>query len=176
MKKSSSLSVKSVSLGGILLALVTIVLLLAIYSPVNKLSLYALSSFFIAVMIIVLGIKAGWLFYISSCLLALIVIPDKIGVIPYLAFFGVYGMVKLYIERLDKLILEYILKLAYFNLFVIVSLQFIKGFFQENLFSKIPFPLWAVLVILELLFLVYDYVFTLFIQYFNSKLRRLIKK
>jgi hypothetical protein len=174
-RNNNSFSAKSVSLGGILLALVILVLLVAVYSPVNELSLYALSSFFIAVVVIELGSKAGWIFYFTSCLLSVILIPNKIGLIPYILFFGVYGLVKFYIERLKRLALEYLLKLVYFNIYIGSSMLVVKEFLQENVINRIPFPWWSVIIILEVVFLLYDYVYTLFIQYYNQKIKKILK-
>ena len=78
---------RKVALGGILLALTVIILYAESVMPTSKLSLYALSSFFVSVIVIESGIRAGWIFYVASSLLALIIIPDKIALIPYLVFF-----------------------------------------------------------------------------------------
>lgn len=162
-----------VALNGILAALVTITLYLESILPVNKLSLYALSSFFIAVVIMKYGIKNGWAFYLATCLLAFAVIPDKFGLIPYAVFFGLYGIVKFYIEKLNKLIPEYILKLLYFNLCLILAIFLIREFFIQNI--KINFPWWIAIVLSEIVFVIYDYVYTLLIQYYNTKLKRVLR-
>lgn len=166
-------SAKKIAVNGILIALTVIVLFLATVLPTSRLSLYALSSFFTAVVIIELGPKNGWLFYISSCILALIIIPNKLGILPYAFFFGMYGLVKFHVERLNRIIIEYILKVAYFNACLVLAILFIKEFFLASV--KVEFPWWVVIVVLEIVFIVYDYAYTLFVRYYREKIKRLLK-
>lgn len=162
---------KKVTLSGLLLALVVITLFLATVSPVNEMSLYALSSFFVSVVIIELGIKAGWAFYAASCLLSLI-IPNKVALIPYIVFFGLYGIVKFYIEKLSKLALEYILKLIFFNIFVAVTVLYLNQLIPEG-FQR--YSMWALILAAELVFVIYDYAYTLFIQYYRHRIRNRLR-
>jgi hypothetical protein len=161
---------KRISLSGILLAFAVISLFLATIVPTNTLSFYALSSFFVAIIIIQFGIKSGWIFYIASSLLSLILLPDKAGLIPYLAFFGLYGIIKFYIEKLNKIVLEYILKLGFFNFALLIAIFLVKQFFLDRI--NIDFPWWIIIFALEIAFIAYDYVYTLFIQFYNTKLKR----
>lgn len=161
---------KKISLSGIMLAFTVISLFLATVVPTNTLSFYALSSFFVAIVVLQLGIKSGWIFYFASSLLSFILLPDKAGLIPYLAFFGLYGIIKFYIERLNKNVLEYILKIGYFNFSLLLALLFLKQFFLERI--KVDFPWWVIILALEIAFIAYDYVYTLVIQYYNTKLKR----
>lgn len=174
MKNSkSSLNTKRLSVSGILISLTVIVLIVENILPVNKLSLFALSSFFVAIIITEFGINFGWVFYFSSSLLAIIVVPNKIGLVPYLLFFGIYGIVKFYIEKLNKMPIEYLLKLVIFNAYMIFSLLIIKKFFFDNI--KINLPLWLLIFVTEIAFIIYDYVYTLFIQYYKEKLKKFIR-
>jgi len=164
---------KRLALGGILAALTLITLYAESVLPTSKLSLYALSSFFVSVIVIESGIKWAWIFYIASSILALIILPDKIALIPYLVFFGVYGILKFYIEKIRNIIVELILKYAYFNLCLLLALLLIKKIFLDML--NIAFSLWILIVVLEVVFLVYDYAFTFFIQYYNKRIRTVLK-
>ena len=76
---------KIIALNGILGALAVVCLLLATIMPTGRISLYALSSFFIAVSIMESGIKAGWLFAATS-LAGFIVVPEKLALAPYVVF------------------------------------------------------------------------------------------
>jgi uncharacterized membrane protein YedE/YeeE len=121
---------KRIALSGVLLALVVIVLYAESIAPTSKLTLYALSSFFVSVIVMESGVGSGWFFYVASSLLSLIIVPDKLDLVPYFAFFGVYGILKYYIERLNKLILEYILKYAFFNVCLVAAIVEIKDMTQ----------------------------------------------
>lgn len=162
-----------IALNGILGALTAISLFLASVLPTNRLSFYALSSFFIAIVIIENGIKAGWLFYISTVLLAAILVPDKLEIIPYAVFFGIYGIIKYHIEKINKLLLEYILKYVYFNICLALAVLFIKQVFAGSIKAELPW--WLLIAASEVVFLVYDVVYTMFIAYYKDKIRKKIR-
>ncbi len=165
---------RRIALNGILGALAVLCLLLAAILPTNKLSLYALSSFFISAVIIEGGTKAGWLFYAATSLLALIIVPDKLTVVlPYAVFFGIYGIIKCYIERLNSIAVEYVLKFIYFNICVAVALILFKSIFGYILEIKIS--IWIIIACLQLVFFVYDYVYTLVVNYYRNKVRPKLK-
>lgn len=168
----NKLNTRIIALNGILGALTLICLFLATVLPTNRLSLYALSSFFISVVIVESGIKAGWLFYVSTALLALIILPEKLGLVPYIIFFGFYGILKYYIEKLDKLILEYILKFIYFNLCIGTAWLLIRQFFIAEITVRLPW--FVVIIVLEIIFLIYDFVYTLFVVYYRDKLKKVL--
>ncbi|NJD03711.1 MAG: hypothetical protein FIA99_14200 [Ruminiclostridium sp.] len=159
-----------IALGGILGAMAVICLFLAAVLPTGRISLYALSSFFISIVVIENGIKAGWLFYIATTLLAVILVPDKLEIIPYAIFFGAYGIIKCHIEKIGKLIIEYIVKFAYFNLCMAAAILFIRQVFTESM--KIQLPWWLIIAAFEVIFLIYDLVYTMLITYYKDKLRK----
>jgi len=163
----NAMNTRKTALSGVLLAIVIITLFLATTSPVNEMSLYALSSFFVSVVIVELGIRAGWVFYLASCLLSLI-LPNKMALVPYILFFGIYGIIKYYIEKLNRLVLEYVFKLLYFNVFVFAVAFFARGLIPVNLEK---YPWWILLAAVEVVFVVYDYAYTLFVQYYMSRIR-----
>jgi len=164
---------KKIALNGILGAVAVICLLLAVIMPTNRISLYALSSFFVAVSIIESGVRASWLFYAATSLLALMIVPDKLGIVPYAIFFGLYGIIKFYIEKLNKIVIEYILKYAFFNACLGVAYWAVRDLFGFAVSSKLPW--WLLVIALEVVFFVYDYVYTLFVGYYRDKLRPKLK-
>ena len=163
---------KRIALNGILAALAVAALLLAAVAPTNRLSLYALSSVFVSIAIVESGIRNGWIFYVSSSILAAIVVPNKMALIPYLIFFGIYGILKYYVEKIGIIALEFVLKIAYFNICLAVVILLAKEFLLGGM--KVDFPLWAAVVLLEIAFIAYDYAYSLFIRYYKDKLRKLV--
>lgn len=160
--------VKGIALGGILLAFTVICVFLASILPTSVLSLYSVSSLFIAVIIIEFGTKAGWAFYLASGILSVILVP-RLEVIPFVVFFGLYGLIKLYIERLQGRVIEYILKLIYFNICLGLGLLFLKELILNGMNPSMP--VYIVAGLLEVVFLVYDYVYTLFIRFYATRLK-----
>lgn len=163
---------KRIALNGILAALAAAALLLATVAPTNRLSLYALSSVFVSVAIVESGIRNGWVFYLSSSILAAIIVPNKMALVPYFIFFGIYGLIKYHIEQIGRVALEYVLKIAYFNICLGAIILLAKEFFLSGI--KVDFPLWVVVVLLETAFIAYDYAYSLFIRYYKDKLRKLV--
>lgn len=167
------LKTKRIALNGILGAFAVICLVLATILPTNRISLYALSSFFVAVSIIESGVRSGWIFYVATSMLAFILVPNKFGVIPYVIFFGIYGIVKFYIEKLDNVVLEYVIKFLFFNICVGIAALTVRQLFSVNL--TIVLPWWVMIIALEIVFFLFDFVYTLFIRYYEEKLRKLVK-
>lgn len=173
-KGNNSSNSKRLAVSGILLALTAVTLFVASIMPTSKLSLYALSSFFVSIIIMEFGIKAGWAFYVASCLLAFIAVRGSYtALIPFVLFFGVYGIIKHYIEKIRKLVIELFLKIVFFNITLAAGIIFVREFFFDPFKSRFPF--WAVIIGLEIAFVVYDYVYSLFVQYYIDKIKKKLK-
>jgi uncharacterized membrane protein len=170
----SYFNTKRVALNGILAAITVVFLFLAAVLPTSKLSFYALSSFIVAIIMVEYGTRAGVVFYILTSVLALLVVPDKIRVVPYIVFFGIYGIIKFHAEKINKIVLEYLLKIVYFNICVATWLMLFKEIFIPE-GGELKFPLWVVVLALEAVFVLYDYVYSLFVQYYIKKLRGILK-
>lgn len=166
------LDAKRVSINGIFAALAVILLFFATVLPTSRISLFVLSSFFVSVIILEYGVLNGWTFYIVSSLVAFIVVPSKHELFPYAVFFGLYGIIKFYIEKIDGIVLEYVLKIAFFNVSLTSAVIFVKEFFFEAV--RVDFPWLVVILILQVVFVIYDYVYTLFIQWYKNKIRKLL--
>lgn len=160
---------RKVAYGGILLALNIILLLLVNIIPINTLFLLGLSSLPIAIVIMEYGPKTGIIFYIGSVLLSFIIMVNKAQWVIYIFTFGIYGLVKYIIENNRSFIQEYILKLLAANILIIFVYIILKEFVY------IPINIFTILVF-EIAFIVYDFVYSQFIDFYNDKLRRLIKR
>ncbi len=172
--RNNSFSARKVAFGGILLALSALTLVLASILPTSKLALYALSTFYVAVFIIEFGIKSGWVFYIASALLGFVTMRGFSAPFLYAAFFGIYGVIKFYIEKLNNILLEYILKIIFYNIILFAAITFISNYIMGLV--KVDFPWWIVIVASEIVFIIYDYVLSMLLQYYKDKLRRFLKK
>ncbi|MDD4439668.1 MAG: hypothetical protein PHS04_16790, partial [Tissierellia bacterium] len=116
------------------------------------------------------GGKTGIIFYMASCISGFFLTFNKVEIITYICFFGIYSIIKHYIETkiLNKYI-SYALKIASFNISLLLM------YFIVKLFINLPLQWWMILSA-QVLFIIYDYAFTIFInQYMNSikpKLKR----
>lgn len=163
---------RKVALGGILGALCILFLYLAVYLPTSRLFLYCVSSLFCSVMMVESGQKWAWTFYGATSILAFIIIPDKVGIAPYLAFFGYYGIIKYYIEGTKSRVLQLALKGGFFLIALILGFILVQELFMVEILSIVP--LWAAAIGAVAIFYIYDYVYTQFITYYEKRLRRMI--
>ncbi|MGL5312316.1 MAG: hypothetical protein ACRC92_03610 [Peptostreptococcaceae bacterium] len=159
---------RRIAYGGMLLGVNVILLLLINIIPMNTLFLMGLASLPISVVIMENGPKSGVAFYLASVVLGFIVMNSKSQWILYALTFGVYGLIKYLIEQDRPVYLEYILKIIFANIIIILV------YFILRAFVYIPLNLLAI-AFFEVAFIVYDYVYSKFIEYYNEKLRKIIK-
>lgn len=174
MSAANEGSAKRIALSGILAACSLLTLFLATILPTNRIFFYGLSSVFCAIIIIEHDIKGGILFYIATSLLALILIPNKLRLIPYIMILGHYPIWKTYIERVNHLGKEIFLKLLVLNLTTGAAYYGFTTFFLISV--ALPIDLRLVFLIIQPIFIIYDYVFTLFISYYLNKIKPLIQQ
>lgn len=160
---------RKVAYGGILLALNAILLLLVNIIPINTLFLLGLASLPIAIVIMEYGPKAGLVFYIGSVFLSFIIMANKYQWILYVFTFGIYGLIKYIIERNRTLIQEYGLKFLCANILIFITYLVLKSFVY------IPVNILTI-GIFEIAFIIYDVVYSKFIDLYNDKLRKIVSK
>lgn len=161
----------SLALGGIFLALTMVFMFGASFVPGVELTLYAFSSLFVGFMVIEKGPKQGIILYVAAALLGLILVPNKIGVLPYIAFFGYYGVLKFYIEKLHKPAAQVAVKVVFFAVIMFAALK-LGG---EILFGSSPVPGMPVAVFYVggiAMMLVFDLIYTLAIKIYCQRIKR----
>lgn len=159
---------RKIAYGGILLGLNIIILLLVNIIPINTLFLLGLASLPLSIIIMEFGPRIGIIYYFASIILSFLVMTNKAQWILYIFTFGLYGLVKYFIEKDRNIFVEYGLKLICANILIFISYMIVKAFVY------VPVNL-ITIIIFEISFLVYDYVYSMFIDYYNKKLRRIIK-
>ena len=161
---------KDLTLGGILIALTLVILYSSSILPISTLTILTLASCLIPICIIRSSVKTGFLVYIGSTTLGFFIIPINI-IVYYGLFFGVYGIIKYYIERLRKLALEIILKLIIFNIIFIIIFT-VATLFLGNVVINIP--LWLLWILAQPTFIVFDYALTLIIGYYLNRFHKVM--
>ena len=169
-----NLDTKKVATGGLLLALSIATLFAATVVPGIELTLFALSTVYVAIMVIEFTPNIGWGFYFASVMLSFVLVPNKGALIPYTIFFGIYAIIKYYIEHYLKKLPQYIqiiLKLVFCNLMFVIGFIFFDFIFTGALHvPEAPLP---VLVIgAQAFFLAYDYILTLLIGFYLKRIRK----
>ncbi len=149
-------------------------LYLASIAPTLRITLYVLSSLFVSALLIEGEILMGWIMYLGVCVLGSILIQDKMRLLPYVVFFGNYGIVKYYIEKLGSLAGEYMLKLIYWN--VVIALMVILASRMLLADIHLDFPVWGIMVVVQIAFFIYDYVFSRIIEFYHLRIRRYVMR
>ena len=161
MSKASNLAK-----GGLFTALTVVFLYLSNIVPTNRLYLLALASSIIPLSIMTTTIKNSIVIYLASTLLSLL-LGLKGGALAYAIFFGLYGFVKYYVEKLRKPIYEIAIKLCFFNTCVYLIFILYKLLFLN--FPKVNIPIYYAIAMLQVVFVLYDYALTVFIAYINKR-------
>ncbi len=155
---------------GVLLGLNQLFIILSSIIETNTIILMATAALIVGVVVVEFGGKAGIIFYLASCISGFFITFNKVEIITYIGFFGIYSIIKHYIEtKINNKYISYALKIGSFNLSLLLMYFFVK------LFISLPLRWWMILGG-QILFIIYDYSFTMFItQYINSirpKLKR----
>lgn len=148
---------KKISYGGVLAALSLLFLYITGVTPSGKLALIAASSYCIGLCIVWAGIKFSIVSYVAVSALSLILIPNKMVAVLFVIFFGTYPFLKCYIEKIQKLGLEWVVKIITFNIYVLILLMVaIKVFMMTIVFDDVFFIL---IIVFNVAFVIYDIMF-----------------
>jgi hypothetical protein len=158
---------KKITYSGILLGLNIVLLLISNLISINTMFFMGLASLIISVIVMEYGVNTGVVFYIASIILSFIVMPNKAQWLLYILTFGIYGLVKYFIEKGRPIYIEVILKLIFANLVAVILYLILKNI------VIIPINI-ITIIVYQVAFLVYDYVYSLFIEYYNEKIKRII--
>ena len=164
---------KKLSVSAVMTSLTLVFLFGSSYVPTGKVALLALTSMCMLVTVAYCGVKTAWIQYVATSILALLFIPSKGQVFLFIALLGYYPILKLHIETIKNIKLEWLVKFLYFNALLIVSYFVLKYVILNylSLGAIMNFVLAnTVLVVLvsEIVFIVYDYFLSFFARYYNE--------
>ncbi|WP_315067526.1 hypothetical protein [uncultured Clostridium sp.] len=160
---------KHIAENGIITALTLAILYSASIIPISTLSILTVASCLIPISIIRTSIKNTILVYIASSILSFFLVTINIAMY-YILFFGIYGIIKYFIEKVRNMPIELILKLLIFNILLAV-IYFIGINLLINL--DVKFPLYIIWIIAQVVFLIYDYALTLIISFYLNRIHKL---
>ncbi len=169
---------KKLTLSAITVALgVVFILLGSVYEPLD-LTVACLSSLLVAFIYIEVGSPYTYLVWLCTSLITALIFPLGTAWVSYFLVFGIYPVVKGYIERLGRR-LWIPLKLG-FAVVTIAALfcvtTFVMGIPNESIFGLPMGAGLAVLgVLLVLCFMLYDRFVTAFVRIYFKKIRPRIK-
>lgn len=161
---------KHIAESGILAALTIVILYAASILPISTLSVLTVASCLIPISIIRTSVKSAISVYIISSFLSFFLVKTNIAIY-YTLFFGVYGVIKYFIEKTNKIVLEILLKLISFNILLVI-IYFIATSFLAAL--NIKLPLYLLWIIGQVGFLIYDYALTIIISFYLNRIHKLV--
>ena len=166
---------KKITLSAMIVALSAAFMALGGLVEVLDLSVLAFVSLLVAFVYIEIGSPYTWLVWLCSSLAAFLLVPGSIVWVEYLTVFGIYPILKAYIEKLRRPIWLPI-KLIYINavlwgLFFTFEILFdYPIFIYDKLWIKI-----AVYFIANVAFVAYDLFLTVLIRAYFQKIRNRFK-
>jgi len=175
MTKTSQ-KVKYITVSSMLSALAVVVLALGSLIDTMDLSIAAIAGIFCYYAVLEIGGIFPYLIYLVTSTLGILLIPNKSPAVLFLAFFGIYPILKPLLEKLNK-ILSYVIKFVLFHFSVALAFGISYLFFpsiidswKEDVSTK---AMWVILYLLALVvFVLYDYCFTLFARLYESKFKK----
>ena len=170
--------IKRLALSSILMAISVVMLFIGSIWPV-RIAMSVIASAITTVAVIECGHKYAWLTYIGTSIISFLLIPNKLIVYGYILLLGFYPIIKLYIERINKLIPEWIIKLIVFNIVLVISYFALKYFLLPSLDVELVMFIFKNLALivaaLEVVFAVYDLALSYIIGFYHQRLRRNIR-
>lgn len=161
---------KKISFCSILCALSVVILSLGSVIEVVDISTAALASFIVIVAMLELGGYYPFLLYLSTSVLAFLLLPTKTVAFMYILFFGFYPILKKYLERLPFW-LSWIAKFAVFNIIIFAYIALAK----HLMFPDIDNAKIYLFLLLNVIFFTLDLALTLFVTAYVRRFRRLLQ-
>lgn len=166
---------KKLARSAILLAIMMIFIYLRTIIPGYQLAFYFLASLIPGIVIIEYGLKQGIIFIVASFILSLIMPIDKISLLLFYSFFGIYAVIKYLIEKISSKLVILAVKLLY-----IAAVFFVNMFFAAKISGIVPnimleYNIWIVFAVAMAVFILYDIMYSSFSDFYINKIKRYIK-
>lgn len=166
---------KKLAVASIYAAMSVVSLLVASLFPV-RISMCIIASLITAIVTIECGHKYAWLTFLSVSIISFLLIPKKSVVYIYILFLGYYPILKLYIERLAHLIHEWIAKIVFFSIILIIAHFSFKTFFMPSFDTEIIKLIYkhlaAIFALANVIFIVYDFGLTFIISFYIHRIKK----
>lgn len=135
------MSARHIAQGGMMTGVSIVLLYIATFLSVASWAVCMLVGFIPELFFLVGERKLGCLVYLSTSALALFLLPDKGLAILYAGLFGLYTVLRFFIQRLPNCLLRWVCKLVFANLWILIILLGIHaGLMPQISFASIPVP------------------------------------
>lgn len=135
------MSARRIAQGGMMTGVSIVLLYIATFLSVASWAVCMLVGFIPELFFLVGERKLGCLVYLSTSVLSLFLLPDKGLAILYAGLFGLYTVLRFFIQRLPNCLLRWVCKLVFANLWILVIFLGIRaGLMPQISFASIPVP------------------------------------
>ena len=162
---------KKITLSAMVIALGTLFMVLGGYIEVLDLSASAIASVLVAFVYIEIGSPYTWLVWLGTTLASFISFSGSVLWLEYFFIFGIYPILKAYIERTPRRLWIF-LKLLYINVtlwLIFAGFEFIfktSVFIVDKLWMKI-----GIYALMNAAFIAYDLFITVMVRFYLARLR-----
>lgn len=164
---------------GVLSALAAAIMLLTNF-PLFLYTVPCIAGVVFMIPAIEFGSKWGFVCYLVTSVISLVLPTEKEALIVFIGFFGFFPILKMIIERIGKRIPEMVIKFAVFNVAIVASYAVIIKILGVNPFDTERFGVVVTelifLAIGNVVFLILDYALTKVIVFYFFKLRSSVRK
>ena len=167
---------KKITLSAMVVALGTAMMIVGAIFEVLDMSVCAIASMLVVFVYLEIGSYYPWLVWVCTSLATALLYPASIIWAEYLLVFGIYPLLKAYIEKLPRWS-WLIIKLGFINAVIWVifliceKLLGVPFFEEEGTVMKI-----VLYVLMNLAFLMFDLFITVMVRFYYDKLRPRFKK
>lgn len=168
-----------VALGGLLTAFSTALLMATNIIPAGYYTLAAAAGIIIYILSFTAGRRYGWASYLITAVLSFVLCTGKEASLCFIMLLGYYPLLKDLLERLKPRLLVWLLKLAVFNAaavgmyFLLILVFSVPA--DNFVFFDIDLPV-LFLLLVNPVFIIYDYAITVFIRAYGPKINRFVTK
>ena len=168
-----------VALGGLIVAITVIIMFLSSLFPFASLAIPAIASFFIAFALIEAGVINSAIIFVASSILIVILVPNLPQNIPskilYIIFFGYYPIVKYLIQIKFKIVLQWILKIIFFN-YAFATTYFVAANFINIPSKFLQFGMPVLLIASNIVFVIFDIGYSRIISLYLIRIKPYLPK
>jgi len=168
---------KKLTLSALLVALGVAFMALGGVIEIFDLSVCALASLLVVFVYLELGSPYTWLVWICTSLATALIFPGSILWVEYFLVFGIYPILKAYIERAPK-IFWWPIKLVFINAVIWALFCVCEFLFGVPFFDGVDSLLWkaAIYLVINVAFVVYDMFITIMVRLYFEKFRKRFKR
>lgn len=148
---------RQIARGGMVTGLSVVLLYVSTFLSFASWAACMLVGFIPALFFLVNERKMGTMIYIATSVLSIFILPDKTIAMMYAGLFGLYTVLRFWVEHIPSRLVRWLIKLVFANVWILIVLWAIyAGFFPEfaNLSHKLTF---IVVICGNLILIYYDF-------------------